>query len=202
MKKFIKLAVVLPFVAAALTGCVAASYKVDGQAYSNRDEAWAATTRRSAEAEAAISAGAKPLVDRKLLVVVPTASAFSKNLETRVMKQGKQYATPGTPARAQDDFITDAIVANFKSVAASLKKANIYREIEVLDVDTSSPNIQPSPSQDVLAFYLGVEGALVPVVYFNSARVGKQVVAVDTGQPSQAERRKSLIDDVKAKALQ
>ena len=89
-----------------------------------------------------------------------------------------------------------------KSVAASIKKANIYREIEVLDVDNTTPNIQPSTTQDVLVLYYWAVDAAQSMEYFVSARFGKQVVAVDMGIALQSERRKSLINDVKAKALQ
>ena len=184
-----------------LAGCVTTSYRYDNQSYATRDEAWAAAARKNAEADASISAGTKNLVDRKLLVVIPTAAAFSRTFEGIVTKSGKQYARPGTPARTQDDFNADAINANFKSIASSLKKANIYREVETMDVDSTTPNIQPSQSQDVVVFFLGVETPM-PTVYFMSAKNGKQIVAVDTGASSMAERRKSVIDDVKAKALQ
>lgn len=202
MKKLTKLVILLPIAAVLLTACVATTYKVSNATYNNREEAMAATLREYSEAESAVTAGTNALVDRKLLVVSPTAAAYSRTFEALVMKQGKQYATPGTPARAQDDFTADATVANVKSVAASIRKSNIYREVEVLDVDTTSPNIQPSPTQDVLILnYLGADSG-VRMDYFFSARFGKQILAVDMGRATRAERRKSLIDEVKAKALQ
>lgn len=203
MKKLTRLAVLVPIAAVMLTACVATtSYRVGNASYNNREEAMAATRREDSAAEAAISAGTKPLVDRKLLIVTPIASAYSKTWETIVMKGGKQYATPGTPARAQDDFNADATVANMKSVASSVKKANIYRETEVLDVDTTTPNIQPSVSQDVLVLNYWGTDATQPMTYYFSARLGKQIVAVDMGKATKAERRISLMDDLKAKALQ
>ena len=202
MKKFTSFILLAAIGAAMLTACVATTYKVGNAAYNNRDEAIAATRRENADAESAIAAGAQPLVDRKLLIVMPTASAFSKTWEAIITKQGKQYAPPGTPARAADDFSADRIVINMKSVAASIKKANIYREIEVLDVDNTTPNIQPSTTQDVLVLYYWAVDAAQSMEYFVSARFGKQVVAVDMGIALQSERRKSLINDVKAKALQ
>ena len=202
MQKFTRLILLVAIGAAMLTACVATTYKVGNAAYNNRDEAIAATRRENADAESGITAGVQPLVDKKLLVVTPTASAYSKLWEAMVMKQGKQYASPGTPARATDDFNADVVVINMKSVVASLKKANIYRETEVLDVDNTTPNIQPSATQDVLILNSwAVDGAL-PMNYFLSARFGKQVVAIDMGIALRSERRKSLINDVKAKALQ
>ncbi len=196
-----KLIIALSFVAVMLIGCVTTSYRYDNQTYASRDEAWAAVVRVNAEAEAAISAGAKNLVDRKLLVVIPTAGALSRTLEGIAAKSGRQYPPPGTPARAQADFAADQGNANMKSVASSLKKANIYREIETMEVDTTTPNIQASQSQDVIAYHLGVDN-LIPTLYFMNAKTGKQVVAVDMGASSRAERRRSLVDDIKSKALQ
>ena len=195
-----KLATLLPIVAMALTACATTSYNVDNQTYKNRDEAWAASMRRDAEAEAAISSSTTPLVDRKLLVVIPTPGALLNTVAAQKQNQGKLSA-PGTAARAADDFRADSIVANLKSVGLSLRKANIYREVEIMDVDSTTTNIQPSQSQDVFTFYLGTDGGMA-VFYFLSAKSGKQVVAEDMGQARIGDRRKSLVDDVKAKALQ
>lgn len=203
MKKLTRLAMLAPIAAVMLTACVATtSYRVGNASYNNRDEAMAASRREDSVAEAAISVGTKPLVDRKLLIVTPIASAYSKTWETIVMKGGKQYATPGTSARAQDDFNADALVANLKSIASSIKKSNIYRETAVLDVDTTTANIQPSASQDILLLYYWGTDSAQPMTYFISARLGKQIVAVDMGKATITERRISLIDDLKAKALQ
>lgn len=202
MKKFIKLAVLIPLATVVLTACVATTYKYGNSTYNNRNEAMAASARQNAEAEAVISTGSTSLVDRKLLVVIPTASAFSKFYEALVMKQGKQYAQPGTSARAQDDFMADWQVENLKSIAASVKKAKIYREIEVLNVDSTTPNIQPSSGQDILILYYMEVGGGQSVRYFSSSKFGKQLVAIDMSKANIGERRQSLIDDLKAKALQ
>jgi hypothetical protein len=191
----------LPAFALVLTACVPAAYRVGDQTYKSREEAWTASARRDAEAEAAISAGIRPLVERKALLVIPTAAALSRTFEARVTKTGKTYAAPGTPARLQDDFMADTAVANWKSLGASLKKANIYQNVTVEDVETTEPNIQPSSTQDVISIYLGADGGS-PVVYFQSAKYGKQVVAIDTGKASLGDRRRSFIDDIKTKALQ
>lgn len=192
---------VLPVFALVLSACAPALYRVDDQTYKTREEAWAAATRRDAEAEAAISAGVKPLVDRKVLLVVPTAAALSRTFEARVTKTGKTYAAPGTSGRSQDDFIADAAAANWKSLGASLKKANIYQDVIIQDVDTTEPNIQPSSAHDVISIYLSADGG-TPVVYFQSAKYGKQVVAIDTGKANVGERRRSFINEIKTKALQ
>jgi|GEM_PF-6615421 len=186
-----------------LSACIPAKYRVGDQSYQSREEAWAAVERRNAESEAGVSVGVRPLVDRTVLFVFPTATAFSRTLEARVTKTGKTYAPPGTAARAADDFQIDALRSNFKSGAASLKKANIYQDVIIQEVDTTEPNIQPSSKQDVISFYISANadggGA---VTYFQSAKYGKQVVAVDTGRANLAERRRSFIDDIKTKALQ
>lgn len=187
-------------IAIIMSACATTSYRVDGKTYKSRDEAWAASTRLNEEADAAISSGPKPLVDRKILFVMPTASAILRTLEARVVKIGKVRARPGTPGAAEDDFFADAQVATLKSLAASLKKSNIYHDVAVQDVDSTEPNIQPSATQDIVSFYLGVEGA--PIFYFQSAKYGKQVVAIDMGKASAGERRRSFIDDIKSKALQ
>lgn len=200
MKSRLLSVITLLVTAIIMSACVTTSYRtLDGKAYKNRDEAWAASTRINEEAEAAVSSGVKPLVDRKILFVMPTASALLRTAEARVVKQGKTYAQPGTPVRSQEDFFVDMLVANLKSQAASLKKANIYQDVVVQDVDSTEPNIQPSATQDVVSFYLG-EGA--PIQYFQSAKYGKQVVSTDMGKASLGERRRSFIDDIKSKALQ
>lgn len=201
MKSRLLSVITLLVTAIIMSACVTTSYRtLNGQTYKSRDEAWAASTRLNAEAEAAISSDVKPLVDRKILFVMPTASALTRTYEAQAVKQGMRYPQPGTPARAQMDFNVDALVANLKSQAASLKKANIYQDVVIQDVDSTEPNIQPSANQDVVSFYLGVEGA--PIHYFQSAKYGKQVVAIDMGKASFGERRRSFIDDIKSKALQ
>jgi hypothetical protein len=200
MKK-LKMVVLLSLAAAILTACVTTSYRVEDKTYNSRDEALAASMRRDADGEAGVSAGAGPLVDRKLLVVIPTAGAIVKTYEARLAKQGTQSPSSGTPARAQIDFMADTQASNWKSVATSLRKANIYREVEVIDVDSTTSNYQPSASQDVFSFYISAEGGMA-TIYFANAKSGKQVVAIDAGKPTIGERRRSLIDDVKAKALQ
>ena len=201
MKKRLLLIITLFVIATTMSACVTATYKADGQTYKSRDEAMAASMRSFAEADAAISAGAMPLVERKLLVVIPTASAVSRAFEAFVVKQGKTYAAPGTPARAQDDFTADTIVANWKSIAGSLKKANVYQDVLIQDVDSTESNIQPSANQDVLSIYMGAQLGN-PTFYFQSAKYGKQVVAADWGKATAGERRRSIIDDIKSKALQ
>lgn len=199
MKSRLLSVITLLVIAIIMSACATPSYKIGDQTYKSRDEAWAASTRLNAEAEAAVSFGVKPLVDRKVLFVMPTASALSRTAEARVVKKGKLYPQPGTPARAEIDFFIDTLVANLKSLAASLKKANIYQDVVVQDVDSTEPNIQPSATQDVVLFHLG-EGTRIH--YFQSAKYGKQVVAVDMGKASLGERRRSFIDDIKSKALQ
>jgi len=204
MKNRLLSKIILILITIAASACVAPpTYKTtDGQTYKSRDEAMAASMRGDAEADAAISAGAMPLVERKLLVVIPTASALSRAVEARVIKQGKTYVAPGTPARAQDDFTVDSIVANWKSLASSLKKANIYQDVVVQDVDSTEANIQPTSTQDVFSIYFSSEVGGGMVIYFQSAKFGKQVIAMDSGKATKGERRKSIIDDLKSKALQ
>lgn len=202
MGKFSGQAIGAMVVVLMLVGCVTTSYRFENQTYASRDEAWAAASRKNAEAEAAISTGAAtPLVDRKLIFVIPTAQALIKSMEARGAKAGQQMPAPGTPIRAQIDFNADAGASNVKSIATSLKKANVYRDVDILEVDTTTPNIQPTSTQDVVSYYLSSD-SVIPVYYFLSEKYGKQIIAVDMGASSWAERRKSLIDDVKAKALQ
>lgn len=184
-----------------LAACVPAVYRHDGQTYKSREEAMAAAERRNTEADAAVSAGIKPLVARNILVAIPTAAALSRTFEARGAKDGKALPAPGTPARAQFDFDVDAQASNWRSITVSLKKANIYQNVIVHDADTTEANIQPTTTQDVMTIHFSAGGGS-QVIYFQSAKYGKQVVAFDTGKTSLGERRKSLIDDIKAKALQ
>lgn len=202
MKNHIILATILSFSMAILAGCATPTYKVGNQTYNNRDEAWAASKRQNTEAESAISTGIKPLVDRKVLIVFPTAGAFLRTFEAIDEKSGTQYASPGSPARVAYEFYAEERVVNMKSVVASLNKAKIYREVDFMEVDTTTPNVQASQTQDVISYHWGVEGGGVSVLYFSNVKTGKQVIAVDFGKTTLAERRRSLIDDMKAKALQ
>lgn len=183
-----------------LTACVTTQYKYLNQTYTSREEAIAAAQRNDAEIEAGIPQGSTPLVDRKLLFVIPTAMAFQRMSDARVAKQGKTRFAPGTPARANEDFMIDTFIINNKSIASSIKKANIYREVEIVDVDSTESSLLPTPQQDVLTLFWGVESAS-PSYYFNRIKTGKQVLAVDHAG-TQIERRKSIVDDVRSKALQ
>lgn len=191
----------LLIVAIAVSACVASSYSIDGRTFKSKEEASAYLKERLAEAEASISAGLTPLVDKKVLVVIPNHNALTKVFETRLVNLGKNYPAPGTPGREQVDFYADGIVDNCKSIIESIRKANIYQEVSEFDTDTMETNIQPSANQDVVTFYAGAQSAAA-TLYFQSAKFGKQVMAVDMANPSWAQRRISLINDLKAKALQ
>lgn len=197
----LKLVVLLPIIALTMTACVTTSYRVDTTTYTNRDEAWAAVLRRDAETEAGIAAGSESLVQRKLLFVVPTSAAFMRYFEASVALQKQTFPAAGTPAHAQWSFKSDESVQNLKSVAGSIKKSNIYRDVVIFDANSTAENIQPTDEQDVL-IPTSVPGGGGGVMYFLSVKHGKQILEIDLAQKERLERRKSILNSLKAKALQ
>ena len=192
MTKTLKRAILLIFAITALTACTTTSYRVGNETYRTRDDAMAVALRKFAEAESVISASPKPLVDRKLLIATATASAIARTMEA---------SKAAFASKESANFFAEVNSASIKSISSSLKKANIYRETEVVELDTTTPDLQPSPSQDVFMFYLGSDGGR-PIISFSSAKGGRQVVAVDIGKASISDQRKSIVDDVRSKALQ
>jgi hypothetical protein len=189
--------------ASALVGCATTNqgFRVADQTYSSREQAAVAARQRNLRAEESIKAAGAPILSRKMLVVVPTPAAFSGWFEAKVVKQGKRYAQVGTSARSQDDLNAQLLTENLKSVAASIRRANLYQSVEVTEVDTTATNVQPTVDKDVLSFYATSDSTgLTP--YFHSAKYGKQVVPSDVSTSDPVMRRQSFINEIKAKALQ
>ena len=176
------------------------SYNVDGKLYYSADDATLALRSSLSEAESAVLSTASPLVNRKLLIAVPTEKAYLTAIDAFGAANGKRLENS---SQQTVDFAKNSARMTYegdKSLARSIAKSNIYQEVSIIDIDTPTPDLQPSSSQDIVYKYRAARSDGW-VYYFLSAKYGKLILSGDPSKESRKERRLSLIDDLKSKAL-
>jgi hypothetical protein len=171
-------------------------YYERGAKFATKEEALLVHQNRLNNLIAQIQPFEKPLVNKRLIVSIPTTDEiYSRWISILNRKQNEIL----TKKDDQVYYWSERDYENNKSVYDMIKKKNIYKTVELVDGSYSSI-IQPSPTCDTLCNYSSGKGNIV--WFMLNVKNGKQVFAYDTSLPEGQERNEALLNAVKAFALQ
>lgn len=191
----LKLAVTL-CACASLIGC-ATTYMYDGQRYASKEELLSAVDQRLVQVTATIQPLPRPVSSKQLVFAVPTEAAAMKqsvkNFEAtngRMIGLGEQITMGNLNA------------ANMKTLRVyfdAIKKRNIYQSVRLVDLDTTSAELQSSATEDVL-FYSEPRRESGQF-YYVSSKSGRQAFAWDKGGATMEVRVRAFVEAVQAQAV-
>jgi hypothetical protein len=173
-------------------------YTFKGAQYNTQEEAIAAQRTHENNLVAQIQPFEHPLVDKKLIVSIPTKEAIYADYIFRLSKKAKISSLTAE----QSDTINFNAMARYEmclSTYKAIKQKNIYKTVELVESSYTSI-IQPSATCDTLCDFSSGEGSVV--TYMLNVKNGKQVFTFDSSFPDGLARTESLLNAVKAFALQ
>ena len=172
-------------------------YPFKGVKYYNKEEALFAVQTYFESQNSQVQPFLRPLVDKKLIVSIPTKEQIYSYIVYRKSKKSKYSVS--SAERDSIDYFAQSIHIHFKSFYEMVKKKNIYKTVELVEGSYTSI-IQPSPSCDTICRYSSGEGN--DVWFMLNVKNGKQVLSFDESLPAGPARSESLLNAVKAFALQ
>jgi hypothetical protein len=179
-------------VVVALSGCAAPWFAYDGQKYSTAGEALSHQNRALDAHLNDIEPLKAPLTEKRLIIGLLNRSA-SENAVREFNKNTKV-------SNESINYLVDTDMRNRRFLADSIKKKNIYRSVESVDVGFNQA-LQPTADTDVAYVFMD-PARRVNQWYLANQKTGKQVLVFDNALPTPKERVNSQLDTVKAFALQ
>jgi hypothetical protein len=183
-------------VAVLCTAC-AAVYTYEGKQYHSKQEFFSAADAAHRDAVAAVIPLPAPVTSRKLLFAVPTPAAI---LHDSIRNYTKLKGSP--PAGLQLEIFTTLAESASGSIRAFYDGAvrrNVYKNVQLLDVDSLMANPAPSAEQDVV-FYNEISPGSGQW-YYATAKEGKHVFAFDRLQPGPAGKVHAFNDALQLEAI-
>jgi hypothetical protein len=173
------------------------SYYYGGTLYPTKQEALFAQQNNLNNLASQVQPLDHPLVDKKLLVSIPTKEQIYSDLVFRMSNRNKTVLSSAESDRL--DCSANIIHEANKNMYIVIKKKNIYKTVELVEGSFSSI-IQPSLTCDTFCrFSSGEADALW---FMLNIKNGKQVFAFDESLPTGPARTESICNAVKAFALQ
>ena len=189
MNKKFKFALIL-FVTIISQSC-AGTYFYENQSYQSKDAALNAQQLILDNLRSQIEPFEKPLVEKKLIVLIPTKENMYAEYVLRGSKQGR-------PLSGDLDYSAQSFYCELKNIYECIKKKNIYKTVE-LNEGSFSSIIQPSTTFDTFCAYSSGDGDAI--WYMLNVKNGKQVFSFDHTLKGFA-RLESFLSSIKAFALQ
>lgn len=165
-----------------------------GVEFHNVGEAEQVQRNARAVALAEIAPLPAPLVDKKLIVSVPSfqaMSAYRDVVDPPAWNKAAKYVR---------DFYDQEFVASTNFVANAIRKRGLYQSVEIIDAQTNSPEPVPSSEKDYLywKFNPTTWGAQM---YLNSEKSGQVALSGDGAAPTLGGAIKALVNSVASAAL-
>jgi hypothetical protein len=181
-----------------IPGCVTTNkYTFNNVAYSNKLEALQAENSYHANLSSLVRPLPSPLVEKTLLVSIPTKESVINDITLREAKKGRDTASMA--AKDRIDYVAQTAYDAYKYEYVTIKNSNIYKHTELTEGSYSSVP-QPNSSTDVLCIYSSGEGT--PVTYLVNTKNGKQILSFDVSLPDGSPRVESMLNSIKVFALQ
>lgn len=188
----------LPLIAicVALTGC-AARYTYDGQAYPDRDSFNSAVDTKVSQATASVIPLPEKISKKTLVFAVPSEETIVKQSKANFSKANGRTIGVG------EEIILRPVWASHyrgaKGIYDAVVRKNIYQSVRYVEVDTLTPNLQPTATEDVLFFTEAQPGA--GQYYYVSIKAGKQAFSYDRGGADMSARTRAFTDALQTYAI-
>ena len=180
-----------------ISSCARNLYYYGSAKFSNKEGALIAQQTNLNNLLSQIQPFEHPLVDKKLIVSIPTKDQIYSDHIFRRSIINKSSVSSAESDRI--DYLAQTVYENYKTNYILIKKKNIYKTVELVEGSYSSI-IQPSSTFDTFCCFSSGEGT--PVWFMLNIKNGKQVFSFDTTLPSGIARTEALLNAVKAFALQ
>lgn len=188
----------LPLIAVcvALTGC-AARYTYDGQAYQDRDTFNTAVDAKLSQATASVIPLPEKISNKTLVFAVPSEEVIVKQSKANFSR------TNGRTIGVGEEIILRPVwTSNYKGMKGfydAVSRKNIYQSVRYVEVDTLTPNLQPTATEDVFFYTEAQPGA--GQFYYVSVKAGKQAFSYDRGGSDMSARTRAFADALQTYAI-
>ena len=182
-----------------ISGCQQTSYTINGdpRKFSSLEERDRALLSKSDDIVERIVKLNKPLTTRKLVLVFPSRDFADRNLYEVMLASGSNI----TLDRISSDPNRRVNYSSSLRDLDAIEKIGIYPVVErkIIDIATEVP---PSPDTDVLYLSMPKVSGGIAQWFLDSKRNGKVRINIDRSLATGHERVQSLLDDIKAAAIQ
>lgn len=179
-----------------LSGC-ATGYTYDGGRYPDKESFNAAVDTKLGQATASVSPLPVPITKKTLVFAIPSEQLIVRQSIANFSKVAGRGIGMGEEMMARPVWI-----ANYKGLRAfhdAIVRRNIYQNVKYIELDTLTPDLQATATEDALYLWEAQMGAAQ--WYFTSAKAGKQAFAFDRGGVDMNARTKAFIDAVQVYAI-
>lgn len=181
---------------ASLTGC-ASTYTYDGARYPNKEAFEAAVDSKLAKATADVQPLSSPVSKKRLVFAIPSEQLiFRQSAANFAAAQGR---TIGLGEEMIARPVWSASYKGLKAFHDEIVRRNIYAQVRYVELDTMSPDLQATPTEDV--FYYSEPKLGSGQWYYTSIRAGKQAFSYDRGGPDMFARTKARLDAIQVYAI-
>jgi hypothetical protein len=187
----------LLLVAVFVTGC-AANYTFEGTKYNSQEAFQAAVAKTYSDAVGHVTPLSEPLSNKKLLFGVPTLAAL--NAASSGWYQAQNGSPPSGLGKEMLENINSANYRGVKVFYEAITKRNIYREVQLVNMDTMAGSIAPATGSDVIYMVEPTRGS--GQWFFASQSRGKQVFAFDRSAAGVEGKINAFIEAVQVQAAQ
>jgi hypothetical protein len=182
-----------------LAGCAGQKFFLEGKQYNSKDEFIAARESTRSSCLASVTPLPQPIVNRKLVMMIPTQETIYKNRYAII-----KAANPGYPV-TMDGLRNNVLIAglgeSYRQNFEQVKKRNMYASVELVEYESLSEP-QPTSNTDVYFIRLAEGLGARDTIYLVTSKNGRQIVNVDASSVLCSKRIESLLASLQTLALQ
>lgn len=180
-----------------LAGC-AVNYTFEGKKYNSEEKFHTAVNQAYFDAVARIKPLPEQVSSKKLIFGIPTISTL--NSASNSWYQASNGSFPSDTGKRILENINAANYRGLKVFYEAVVKRNIYREVQLVDLNTMNGSIAPSPTVDVIYMVEPTKGS--GQWFFASQKRGKQIFAFDRSAAGIDGKVNSFIEAIQVQAVQ
>jgi hypothetical protein len=182
--------------AIALAGC-ASGYTYEGGRYPDKESFNAAVDTKLAQSIAVISPLPARISGKSLVFAIPSERfVIQQSIENFQRVNGR------TIGLGEEIIFRPVWASSYKGLKAfheAIIRRNIYQSVRYVELDTRTPDLQATPTEDAFFYTEAQMGA--GQWYYTSAKAGKQAFAYDRGGVDMNARTKAFIDAIQIYAI-
>ncbi len=179
-----------------LTGC-AATYIYDGNRYTDKETFNTAVDAKLSQATSSVSPLPASISKKTLVFAIPSEQTIAQQSIANFSKLN------GRPIGLGEEIIARSVwTASYKGLKAfhdAIVRRNIYQNVKYIELDTMTPDLQATTSEDILFLSEAQIGA--GQWYYASAKAGKQAFSYDRGGVDMGARTRAFIDAIQVYAI-
>lgn len=179
-----------------LTGC-ASTYNYDGTRYPDKEAFNSAVETKLSQATAGVSPLPSQVSKKTLVFAIPSEQAIIKQSIANFYRVNGR-----TIGFGEEIILRPVMTANYKGLKAFhdiIVRKNIYPNVQYIELDVMTSDLQPTATEDVLFYSESQPGT--GQWYYVSTKAGKQAFAYDRGGADMGARSKAFADAILVYAI-